>query len=245
VRGRPKYLFNRSSVSGEEAQSGEPKELADLQFDRVDVGMPGDASAATPGVVCTLCRKSVGHEYYHVNDKPFCDNCRQIVLSATAMPRTAGPLIRGAAFGLAGAFAGAALYYAVAKVTRSEIGIVAIVTGYMVGYCVQKGTGGRGGRRFQILAVVLTYWSVGLAYALLAGRLSSVSDGVAFLTHGAVFLLAFLLPVLSIVGSMPWGLLSALIIFIGLRQAWSMTAAPTFDVSGPYRVGTGPEPVSS
>ena len=38
----------------------------------------------------------------------------------------------------------------------------------MVGWAIRKGTAGRGGRRFQILAAVLTYWAVGLAYTPLA-----------------------------------------------------------------------------
>jgi hypothetical protein len=33
-----------------------------------------------------------------------------------------------------------------------------------VGYAIRMATNDRGGRRFQILAIVLTYWAVGLAY---------------------------------------------------------------------------------
>jgi hypothetical protein len=59
-------------------------------------------------------------------------------------------------------------------------------------------------------------------------------------SFGALFLLVFALPVLMVAGSMPGGILSAFIILIGLRQAWHMTAAPVFKISGPYRVGSGP-----
>src|SRR4029450_6773668 len=69
-----------------------------------------------------------------------------------------------ALFGLGAAIAGAILYYAVIAITNFEIGIVAIAIGFMVGWAVRKGAGGRGGRRFQVLALVLTYWAVGLAY---------------------------------------------------------------------------------
>jgi hypothetical protein len=60
-----------------------------------------------------------------------------------------------------------------------------------------------------------------------------------------VLLAAFVLPVYSVVQSMPLGLLRALIIAIGLRQAWTMTAAHTLAISGPYKVGMGPEQVAS
>ena len=45
------------------------------------------------------------------------------------------------------------------------------------------------------------------------------------------------LPVLVVIGSLPSGLISAFIIFIGMRQAWKMTGAPVVKVLGPYRVG--------
>jgi hypothetical protein len=78
------------------------------------------------------------------------------------------PLVRAALFGLGAAVAGAILYYAVVAITDFEIGLVSIAIGYMVGFAIRKGTGGLGGRLFQVTAVVLTYWAVGLAYVLLA-----------------------------------------------------------------------------
>jgi hypothetical protein len=63
---------------------------------------------------------------------------------------------------------------------------------------------------------VLTYWAVGLAYTPLA------------------------LPVMVVFGSLPSGLLSAIIIFVGIHHAWRMTAAPPLKIAGPYRVGAQP-----
>ena len=62
---------------------------------------------------------------------------------------------------------------------------------------------------------------------------------------GALVVLTFALPVMSIVGSLPGGLLSALIIVFGLLQAWNMTRAHVLDVSGPYKVGGGPTPTAA
>ena len=80
-----------------------------------------------------------------------------------------GPFAKATIFGLVAAILGAALYYAVIAITNFEIGIVAIAIGYMVGFAVRKGAGG-GGRRFQVIAVLLTYWAVGLAYMPLVLR---------------------------------------------------------------------------
>ena len=260
-------------------------EPEDLQFDRVETTDPSGEPAALPTVTCAVCGRSVGASYYTANDKPICASCRDAVTSAAATPRSAGPLLLAGLFGLGAAVAGAAIYYAVIAIANLEIGIVAILIGYMVGWAVRKGAGGRGGRRFQILAVALTYWAVGLAYAPLAfkqlvggdtkkssasalttdsaagptigerlgdsvksadstAKTVSANDDVsgseALKAVGALVVLVFALPVLSVFGSLPFGLISALIIFIGMRQAWQMAAGPRLEISGPHRVGTGP-----
>jgi hypothetical protein len=175
-------------------------------------------------------------------------------------------------FGLGAGIVGAAIYYAVIAIANLEIGIVAILIGYMVGYAVRKGAGGRGGRRFQVLAVALTYLSVALAYTPLAVKQAIDGDRDTATTAAApasgddghaarpatdsgpvatpkpsgrralmmvVFLLAIVaaLPVMVVVGSLPSGLISAFIIFIGMRQAWRMTGTPVLQILGPYRVG--------
>ena len=268
------------------------KEPQDLQFDRVETTHPSGDTAASPNVTCVVCGRSVGASYFTANGNPICASCRDVVTSAAATPRSAGPLLLAGLFGLGAAVAGAAIYYAVIAISNLEIGIVAILIGYMVGWAVRKGAGGRGGRRFQILAVALTYWAVGLAYAPLAFKQmigdtkktspsalttdstaaptigerlgdsaqavanaarstaktesanNEVSGSQALKAIGALALLVFALPVLSVFGSLPFGLISALIIFIGMRQAWQMTAAPQLEISGPYRVGTGPASAS-
>jgi hypothetical protein len=171
---------------------------------------------------------------------------------------------------------GAAIY-AVMAIANLEIGIVAILIGYMVGHAVRKGAGGRGGRRFQVLAVTLTYASVALAYTPIALRGMSGADGgvqtavTATTTpsgtaaraddrlaatepptvRGFFFLLLLLsgfiavLPVLVVAGSLPFGLISALIILIGMQQAWKMTGAPTLRIEGPFRVGAAPVSTSA
>ena len=47
---------------------------------------------------------------------------------------------------------------------------------------------------------------------------------------------------LVVAGSFPSGLISAFIIFIGMRQAWQMTGVPLLKILGPYRVGAAPAP---
>ena len=173
--------------------------------------------------------------------------------AARGWPRFA----RAAAFGSVAAIAGATLYYAVIAITNFEIGLVAIVIGFMVGFAVMKGTGGYGSRRYQLLAVFLTYFAVGLAYLPLAMKQTATTSaneraganrrhrrrrGADPATAGrcgwrdrdAVA------PDAGAAGAdRHWlaasGLLSALIIGIGMRQAWRMTGAPA--LGAPYPSG--------
>ena len=130
----------------------------DLQFDHV---------VPAGGLTCVACKRPIDREYYHVGGKNICAACKAQVeaeLARNAVKRrSGGAMVRAAIFGLGAAVAGAILYYGVIALTGLEIGIVAIVIGYMVGYSVRKGAA-VGGRRFQILALVLTYFAVGLAY---------------------------------------------------------------------------------
>jgi hypothetical protein len=238
--------------------AGEP-----LQFDRTVTGS-GD-TPPSPVVVCAGCKLRIQTQYYEVNGAALCGTCRAAATAAAMTPTGIAPLLKSAALGTGAGVVGAAIYYAVIAIAHLEIGIVAILIGYMVGYSVRKGAGGGGGRRFQVLAAVLTYLAVAMAYAPLAIQQAMeekpvaqtqaastqaaqvqdatppaqprVSGGRAALSLVVFTGLLVALPVLVIVGSMPSGLISALIIFIGMRQAWKMTAAPVMKVLGPYRVG--------
>jgi hypothetical protein len=122
-------------------------------------------TAATPttlltasGVTCAACQRALDTEYFDINGLSVCGACRDVVTRQAQTPRDWATLAKAGAFGVGAAIAGAALYYAVIKITNLEIGLVAIAIGYMVGYAVKRATAGRGGRRFQVLALVLTYW---------------------------------------------------------------------------------------
>ena len=239
----------------------------DLQFDRV-TPVAARPTADSTAVTCRGCQASVITDYFLINGMDFCEGCRIKVEVSAQTPRSARAFVTAALFGMGAGIAGAAIYYGVMAFAHLEIGLIAVLIGYMVGTAVRKGAGGRGGRRFQVLAVVLTYVAVALAYTplLISGlRQAKASEAAGPARAGATaptppsttaspkavapaplpLVLALLffaglilaLPILAIIGSMPSGILSAIIIFFGLRQAWRMTRAPTLDVQGPYRVG--------
>src|SRR5688572_19346349 len=237
-----------------------------LKFDTaVPTVAPSDVIAAQ-GVTRVACGRAVSDEYFDVNGQSVCDGCRTQLAQLAESPRGWGTFGKAGLFGFVAAVLGAILYYAVIAITNFEIGFVAIAIGFMVGWAIRKATANRGGRRFQVLALVLTYWSVGLAYTPLTfqelakggnkEQAQGATDATASAPAGSPepadisipMMLAVLvgfslaLPVLAVFGSLPGGLLSALIIGIGMRQAWQMTGAQHVQISGPYRISEAAPP---
>jgi hypothetical protein len=127
---------------------------------------------ATPGLgstTCAACKAPVAGEYWTVGDAVLCGTCKQTIEECQVVPAgiaaRAGRLGRATLLGLGGMFAGALVWWAVAKFANIEAGLIAILLGWLVGKAVLRGSGHRGGLRYQILAVVLTYLGIGVSYA--------------------------------------------------------------------------------
>ena len=286
--------------------SAAPAAAAGLQFDRVDVGAAPAPEVKVASLPCGNCGRSID-EYFQVDGRSVCASCKDVAALASAPARGAGVYFKALLFGGVAALIGAAIYYGVIAITDFEIGLVALLIGFIVGAAVRTATDGRGGRRFQIMAVTLTYFAVGLAYAplFIKGAMqsaqtdsSAVADTLTVAEDSAVgdsadisdsaeislagdtanaarvdsllkqvsspsgkatravlaslaavsvggFLMVFALPILAVLMTMPSGLISAMIIGIGMHQAWKMTAAQRHQISGPYRVGATPTPRSA
>jgi hypothetical protein len=71
--------------------------------------------------------------------------------------------MRALLFGIGAAIVGMAVYATFVIVTGWIIGYVALAVGWMVGTAIKKGSGGIGGKRYQIAAAALTYAAVSMA----------------------------------------------------------------------------------
>jgi hypothetical protein len=136
-----------------------------LQFDRAESGNEG----ATPAS-CTRCKNPLQGSYYEANGAVVCETCRTALEQEWNRGNGAGRFGRALLLGVVAAAAGAGLYYAILALTGYELGLVAIVVGLMVGVAVKKGSNGRGGWRYQALAMFLTYTSIVSSYVPLIVR---------------------------------------------------------------------------
>ncbi len=129
-----------------------------LQFDKAEFVEP----AAT--VSCGACKQPIRGSYYQLNAVRICEGCRAPVSEVLARGASAHAFGKAAGLGLLAAIAGTLVYFGISAMTGYQFSLVAILVGYMVGKAVRKGSGGRGGPRYQALAMVLTYCSISATY---------------------------------------------------------------------------------
>jgi hypothetical protein len=132
-----------------------PCEPDEILFDQAEFTAP-----VPGGPTCGFCGRPILDAYYEINGKVACAACRQGVEAAFRGGSRLARVIKATFLGSAAAVVGAALYYAFVRMTNINFGLVAVVLGLMVGGAVRKGSGNRGGRFYQLLAVFLTYAAI-------------------------------------------------------------------------------------
>jgi hypothetical protein len=212
---------------------------------------------------CVVCKTPAGPTYFHANGQTVCSMCAERIQSGQQKP-PAISLATAVLYGAGAALAGCILYTAVVVLLNLEIGIVAIAVGFMVGKAVRAGSKGLGGRPQQILAVLLTYFSITTSYVSVgiyqfiknpqkfehAARKSASKDrtgvpdansepptaskAAAGLVGALLFMFLLLLAAPFFGITSIGGLISLFIIFIGLKQAWTLTGRSDVLVTGPY-----------
>jgi hypothetical protein len=193
--------------------------VADLQFDSVE---RADGAAAGQ-VACNRCKTPLA-QYHTLNGEVVCGDCRRKFEASRAGGYARLPL--AVLFGAGAALLGAIIYVGVAAITNLEVGLIAILVGWMVGKAVKKGSGGKGGLVYQLIAVGFIYLSILSLYFLTwAGTGGFV----------AVLLLPLTQGLKNIIG--------LAIIAFGLFQAWKGAEEEQVTVLGPFEVKARAEEV--
>ena len=202
---------------------------------------------------CAACKQPIGGAYFQIKGTPVCAGCTEKLRAQ--IPRDShGAFVRALVFGVGGALIGLVLYVAFALGTGLIIGWVSVAVGYIVGKAMQMGSGGVGGRRYQVVAVLLTYFAVSISAVPIAieqsrvhhqAQAQSAEDGTQPRAHvnvgQAVAVLALVgiaSPILDLRDDPVHGLIGLIILFVGMRFAWQFTAGRTLNISGPYPAAT-------
>ena len=131
---------------------------SELQFDKADFG---DKQARLD---CAACQQPIAGTYFQAGAATFCPRCRELVEAHQQVRPGLSGFLLAVVLGALAAAAGSLLYFGIAALTGYNFGLIAIVVGYLVGRAVRKGSGGRGGLVYQLLAVFLTYTSIVATY---------------------------------------------------------------------------------
>jgi hypothetical protein len=130
----------------------------DLQFDRAEFKSPGSADFK-----CVICQQPISGPYYQINASNACPSCLAKLQQSWSEGSGAARAVRALAFGAVAAALGAGIWFAITALTGYQLGLVAILVGFMVGWAVKRG-GERGGWFYQTMAVALTYAAIVSTY---------------------------------------------------------------------------------
>jgi hypothetical protein len=125
-----------------------------LQFDKVEL-----ATHEARG--CKRCRRVLHDEYFEAAGNILCGPCAEALGPKGG---TALDFWRALGYGSGAALLGTIMWFVIIKVFHWELGIVAIAVGLFVGLAVRRGSLGRGGPKYQALAMALTYLSITTSY---------------------------------------------------------------------------------
>lgn len=237
---------------------------------------------------CKSCHTTLTSRYYRINGALTCENCAER-LKQQVPKDSQQAFVRGIVFGVGGAFLGLILYAAFGILTGLVIGYVSLAVGYIVGKAIKMGSGGMGGRRYQIAAALLTYSAVSIAaipifisqivkdkkaekhtqvqHALPQSSAPAQPPAVNGSTIsqqpqtpaepkkpsmglGAALGLAVLIGLASPFLELrdPFhGIIGLIILFVGIRIAWRLTAGLKLDILGPFDKNTpapAPPPIA-
>jgi hypothetical protein len=218
----------------------------------------------TPGSDrCHFCQLPIAGDYYRLNGAMACRSCAEKARSEIPQDSHAD-YVRGLVYGIGAAVVGLIVYATFEIQTGIIIGYLSLAVGWFIGKAMMKGSNGRGGRRYQITAALLTYAAVSMAaipiwfhFARSEKQHASQQQQLADEQHEleketgspqtppakspinmgkALLSLAFLgLASPFLELADPFhGLIGLFILFIGIRIAWQTTRGMPLAIDGPF-----------
>jgi ribosomal protein S27E len=230
-------------------------EVAELSFDRA---VYEHAQTAAP---CAECQQALGAEYWTWQGRVLCADCRARTDQVFEAARSTTSLGKAALWGGLTALGCGIAYAIFVAVSDMQLALATIGIGILIAKVVRKASHGIGGRRYQVLALCLTYAASAMAYApavwhgiTSADRADSAEAskdsaqaatpgkaephepdmGVGGFALGVAFLFGLTLaaPFLAMTEA-PLGFL---IVLFGLWEAWKLSGAIPTEMEGPFRV---------
>lgn len=129
-----------------------------LSFDRAHY--EGDPA---PPDACAFCHRTLTGDYFRVANHLACSPCASNAASLVP-PDSHKAYTKALLFGAIAALLGCAIYALLQATLPFTIGYFAIGVGWVIGRAMKQGSGGLGGRRYQITAALLTYAAISVSF---------------------------------------------------------------------------------
>jgi hypothetical protein len=231
------------------------------KFDVVDAVTPVGTAP------CAECRGPIVDTYCEADEGVICASCEGRIATARSTDH-AGSFGRALLFGIGSAALGALIYFGVLVASGREFTAIVLLVGFIVGKAVRVGSRSRGGRRFQWLALSLTYLAIAATYVPFVMKGFSPASSASSIeilpatTNGGAFLVVnppaaapvpppaslgkaavdysglLLLAAAAPILEGMRSVLTLLLIAAAMFQAWRMNRRTPVTITGPYRVRT-------
>lgn len=237
-------------------------EWTDAKPDGSRDGLSGSDPSPTEGApLCGRCNVPLAGQYHLLGDQMLCERCQYEVREAGPPSNAVTRWMGAVALGTVAGALGSALWFGVTELTGYELGLVAIVVGFMVGAAVHIGSRGLGGIPYQLLAVFLTYTAIVMTYVPIVASEFMDSEELGLTSEAPADLDADATEVvveepltdqerrlLSLVIAIPFSFampflmgidnaIGLLIIGFALYQAWKMNRRAQLELKGPFQLG--------
>lgn len=242
-----------------------------LQFDKATYTSAADP-AAPP---CENCRQSLGAEYWQWQTRMVCATCRSNLAALIEQSQSKKSFMRALLLG-SGAAVGCGIAYAIfVALTDFQIALVTIGIAFLIAKIMRHCSAGVGGRKYQLLAVALTYVASAMGYApaVLSGlkddspkeaAAASSAQAKAAATPATpaqpntraepasagqvalAFVFIFAITLAAPFLAATEAPIGLLIVFFGLWEAWKLSQGLPLTLEGPFRAAPrSPEPSST
>jgi hypothetical protein len=220
----------------------------DLQFDVAEPVQPAPTAALT-GPSCAACKQPMTGVYWGIKGQAICTPCKEAIqqkVGDTGQPPTAKQLFMAVGLGLGAAIVGAIGWGVITAASGYNIGLVAILVGWIIGASIRRASNGRGGLLFQLIAIAMVWLSIGGSeiFGELFER-GSQDDATEILSNPILCVL--MLVATPVFQALSGHIISILINGFALWQAWKMTRRIKIPFTGPHaitpRPAGGPPPL--
>lgn len=128
--------------------------------------VPTPEPQRTRGISCSDCKNVSRTSYYVLNDRPLCARCKPKYSERIDRATGPGAMSRTVVQGTLAAVGGAVLTAIGISVFGMMRVLCSVGVGFLIGSAIKKANGGWPGRKYQVLAVALTYFALGFGAIL-------------------------------------------------------------------------------